>query len=186
LLEDEWELPEADPFFGKALRTIRSVARRVAPDAIRAVGGLIPGADKLKQSNVDDRVVRWAGICPATSGAIGAAYVVGPCDLTSGRPVPQAEIESRIRSVSDVESVGPALGIITFVKADIVVSHEMTSLPLENLRALSDAVGRGHRHLEKWSDSPMGGSSAMPPAYRYIKEWIRQHQSDPRSLYSCR
>src|SRR5262245_55666291 len=45
----------------------------------------------------DDRLVRWSTICPRKSGAIGAAYVVGPCDLTLGSPVRQEDIQNGIK-----------------------------------------------------------------------------------------
>ena len=46
--EAEWELEdEADRFFGKALRAIKSVASRVAPMAARALGGMIPGVGAI-------------------------------------------------------------------------------------------------------------------------------------------
>jgi hypothetical protein len=134
---------------------------------------------------VDDRVVRWGQICPITTGAIGAAYMVGPCDLMMGTPVKQQDIQTTIRSIADVDTKGPALGIITFIKADIVVSEEMTSLPLENLRMMHDDVQAAIDKLDKWANNPMGGSSAMPTAYVSIKDWIGKRQRDPRSVYSC-
>ncbi len=140
---------------------------------------------KLRNSNVDDRVIRWSKICPAISGAIGAAYVVGPCDISMGYPVAQEKIEKGVRSVADVDTVGQSLGIITYLKSDIVVSEEMTSLPLENLRMLHDDVQRAIDKLRNWADSPMGGSSAMPTAYVSIKDWIGGRQRDPKSVYSC-
>jgi hypothetical protein len=141
--------------------------------------------DKLKKSDTDDRVITWAKICPATSGAVGAAYVVGACDITRGMPVNQATIEKSIRSTADVDTAGQALGLMTHMRSAIVVAHEMTSLPLENFKSDVEDAGRALDKLEKWSTSPMGGSSAMPPAYRALKEWLRQKQGDPKSVYSC-
>ncbi len=140
---------------------------------------------KLKQPNVDDRLIEWSRICPATSGAIGAAYIVGPCDVVSGMPVSQDKIQKSIRSVADVDTVGQLIGIITHLKADIVVASEMTALPLENLRMTHDRVQEAIEKLGEWANNPMGGSSAMPQAYVAIKDWIGQHQRDPNSLYSC-
>jgi outer membrane protein OmpA-like peptidoglycan-associated protein len=142
--------------------------------------------EKLKKSDADDRVIRWSKICPATSGAIGAAALVGSCDISvGGFPVKQDDIEKRIRSIPDVDTEGVKLGIIVHLKADIVVSEEMTSMPLENLRMLHDDVQAAVSNLDKWANNPMGGSSAMPVAYVSIKDWIGRRQRDPKSVYSC-
>jgi len=141
--------------------------------------------EKLKLPNVDDRIIGWNKICPKTSGAIGAAFVVGPCDLTQGTPVDQAALERSIRSVSDVEIANKSLQFITYMRSQVVVSFEMTSLPLESLRMQTDNAGLAIEKLDKWANAPLGGSSAMPPAYRAIKDWIKKRQGDPKSLYSC-
>jgi hypothetical protein len=142
--------------------------------------------DKL-DAGADDQLIQWHHICPAQTGALGAAYIVGPCDIGAGRPVDQAQLQAAIRSVADVEPANRNLGFITHARSDIVFAYEMTSpsVHLENLRLLHDDVIRALDKLEKWANNPMGGSSAMPPAYRSIKEWIRRRQSDPNSLYSC-
>ena len=136
-------------------------------------------------SGGDDRLIRWSTICPR-KGAIGAAYMVGPCDLTMGSPVSQVQIQNGIKSISDVDSVGPSLGIISYLRSEIVVAEELTTLPLENLRSLHDNVQMAIDKLRIWADNPMGGSSAMPTAYVSIKDWIGRRQRDPRSLYSCK
>jgi hypothetical protein len=141
--------------------------------------------NKLKTADVDDRVIEWSKVCPAKTGAIGAAYIVGPCDITQGTPVSQDEIYKNIRSVSDVDTKGADIGIVTFLKSDFVVSEEMTSLPLENLRATHDRVVMAIDKLGKWADNPMGGSSAMPKEYVSIKDWIGRQQRNPKSVYSC-
>jgi hypothetical protein len=141
--------------------------------------------EKLKKPDVDDRIIRWNRICPKISGAIGAAYVVGGCDPTLGIPVNQAAFERSIRSVSDVETANKSLEFITYIRPDIVVSYEMTSQQLESLRMVTDEAGRAIEKLNFWANNPMGGSSAMPPAYRAVKDWIMMRQKDPKSLYSC-
>lgn len=142
--------------------------------------------EKLKRTDVDDRVIKWGLVCPSTSGAVGAAMLVGACDIGVGRRPKQDEIEKRIRTVADVDAFGESLGIMTYVKADIVVSEERTSLALENLRVLHDDVNRAIDKLRIWSEgTPFGGASAMPLAYRAIKDWISQRQGDPKSPYSC-
>jgi hypothetical protein len=71
------------------------------------------------------------------------------------------------------------------MRSAIVVAYEMTSQPLEALRIYTDGAGRAVDNLDKWANAPMGGSSAMPTAYRAIKDWIMSRQQDPNSLYSC-
>jgi hypothetical protein len=140
--------------------------------------------DKLKRPDVDDRIIRWSSICPKL-GAIGAAFVVGPCDLTQGTPVDQTALQRSIRSVSDVDIANKSLQFIKHMRSDIVVSFEMTSQQLENLRMNTDDAGLAIEKLDKWANAPLGGSSAMPQAYRSIKDWIMKRQNDPKSLYSC-
>lgn len=141
--------------------------------------------EKLKKPDVDDRIIKWSKICPITSGAIGAAMLVGPCDLTQGTPVDQATLEKSILSVNDIEKANKFLGFITHMRSDIVVSHEMTSFPLENFRTQTDQARLAIKKLNLWANNPMGGSSAMPYAYRAIKDWIIKQRNNPRSLYSC-
>ncbi len=138
-------------------------------------------------AGADDRVIPWARICPRTSGAIGAAYLVGPCDITAGSAVDQTELERAIRAVPDVEPANRRLFFITHLRPQILWLTELTSdsLHLENLRRLHDQVQMAITKLDLWANNPMGGSSAMPPAYVSIKDWIGQRQRDPNSLYSC-
>jgi hypothetical protein len=140
--------------------------------------------DKLKTSDVDDRLVEWANICPSTTGALGNAFVVGPCDVRGFRPT-QAEIQAAFSSVDDVEAKGARLGIMTHLKASMVLAVEMTTQPVENLTADHDDAMRAIEKLDEWANAEMGGSSAMPTAYVSIKDWIGRRQRDPRSLYSC-
>lgn len=140
--------------------------------------------DKLK-TGADDRVIEWSRICPAKTGAIGAAYIVGGCDITWGTPVSQDEIYKNIRSIPDVDAKGAEIGIITHLRSDFVVSEEMTSMQLENLRMTHDMVVMAIDKLRKWADNPMGGSSAMAREYVSIKDWIGRQQRDPKSVYSC-
>ena len=143
--------------------------------------------DKLKYRDADDRVIPWSLICPVTSGAIGAAFVVGKCPLGGvGYPVKQDDIEKRIQSVSDVDAVGQSLGIIRYLKSAIVTSAEWSFDPMEGLRILHNDVQDASRKLEQWSNSPLGGSSAMSKAHVSIKEWIRRQQRYSRSVYNCR
>jgi hypothetical protein len=142
--------------------------------------------DKLKASGADDRVIEWGRICPAKYGATGAAYIVGPCDITWGTPVSQDELYKNIKSIADVEAKGAEIGIMTHLKSDFVVNEEMTSLPLENLRVTHDMVVMAIDKLDKWANNPMGGSSAMAKEYVSIKDWIGQRQRDSKSVYSCK
>jgi len=143
--------------------------------------------EKLKAApGADDRVIEWSRICPAKTGALGAAYIVGACDITWGTPVSQDDIYQNIKSIADVDAKGDDIGIITHLKSDFVVSEEMTSLPMENLRTTHDMVVMAIDKLAKWADNPMGGSSAMAKEYVSIKDWIGQRQRDPKSVYSCK
>lgn len=141
--------------------------------------------EKLQKPGVDDRIIQWSRICPSTSGAIGAAAIVGPCDYSIGMRPSQEEIENAFASASDVELNGKDVGIITYIKTAIVIAEEMTSMQVENILKdkveTFDAVNK----LDAWANSPMGGSSAMPPAYRAIKDWLALRQNDNNSLYSC-
>ncbi len=138
-------------------------------------------------AGADDRVIPWYRICPRTSGAIGAAYLVGPCDITAGSAVDQTELERAIRSVPDVEPANRRLFFITHLRPQILWLTELTSdqFHLENLGRFHDQVQMAVSKLDLWANNPMGGSSAMPPAYVSIKDWIGQRQRDPNSLYSC-
>lgn len=165
--------------------------------ALRQVEGLVAKAtddrkwryqcwiDKLKTPDVDDRVIEWGRVCPAKTGATGAAYIVGPCDLSWGTPVSQDDIFTHIKTVADVESNGGDIGIITHLKSDLVVAVEMTALPLENFRTTHDMVVMAIDKFGKWANNPMGGSSAMPKGYVAIKDWIGRQQRNPKSVYSC-
>jgi hypothetical protein len=139
--------------------------------------------EKLKRSDVDDRLIEWPRICPVT-GVV--PLTVGPCDIAKGRPVDRQTIHKAIRSVADVDANGAGIGIITHLKADIVVAGEMTAMPFENLQTTHDNVTRAIDKLEKWADVPLGGSSSMSPDYVSIKEWIGRRQRDPASPYSCK
>ena len=141
--------------------------------------------DKLKAPGADDRVIEWSRICPAKYGAIGAAYIVGGCDITWGKPVSQDELYKNIKSIADVEAKGAEMGIFTHLKSDFVVGEEMTSMQLENLRMTHDMVVMAIDKLGKWADNPMGGSSAMAKEYVSIKDWIGGRQRDAKSVYSC-
>lgn len=138
---------------------------------------------KLQNSNADDRVIGWHGICP--TGNVVAPFYIWPCDISMGFPIEVEKLERAIHSVPDVDSAGASLGIITYLKSSIVVSEEMTSLPLENLRTVHDDVVKAIDRLAAWADTGIGGSSSMPPAYIAIKDWIGARQRDPKSIYSC-
>jgi hypothetical protein len=140
---------------------------------------------KLRMPGGDDRVIRWTSICPI-GGAIGAAYIVGPCDVGTGlSQKDQTGLWNEIHGVPDVEAAAERYSLFTHLKADILVNEEMTSFPMENLRSTHDGVVLALDKLEKWADNPMGGSSAMPRAYVSIKDWIGARQVDSNSVYSC-
>ena len=99
----------------------------------------------------------------------------------------QAALEASIKSVADVETANKTLRFITHMRTDILFTNGMirASLHLENFRRLHDDVLRAVDNLRKWANSPLGGSSAMPPAYVSLKDWIGSKQRDPNSVYSC-
>jgi len=138
---------------------------------------------KLQNRDADDRVIGWHRICPR--GPIVKPPGVGPCDISMGFPIAVEELEKAIHTLADVDSAGPSLGIITYLKSSIVVSEEMTTLPLENLRTLHDDVVNAIDRLGAWANSGIGGSSSMHYSYVAIKDWIGARQRDPKSVYSC-
>jgi subtilisin family serine protease len=142
------------------------------------------------EAGADDRVIEWRRICPSTSGATGAAIIVGPCDITGGLPVDQTELEAAIRSVQDVEQANKRLNFITHMRSEILFTHEMTSenVHLENFRRFHDEVNRTINNLRVWANSPIPldrPSAAMPRAHVAIKDWISDRQRDTASVYSC-
>ena len=97
----------------------------------------------------------------------------------------QDEIYKNIKSIADVEAKGAEIGIITHLKSDFVVSEEMTSMQLENLRMTHDMVVLAIDKLDKWANNPMGGSSAMAEGVRVDQGLDRRQQRDTKSVYSC-
>jgi hypothetical protein len=175
--------PSESSRFDNALRHIEDLVNKSTDDRKWRYQCWI---DKLKTSTVDDRVIEWSRICPKTTGALGAAYIVGACDITLGTPVSQVDLYNNIKSIADVDAKGHDVGIFTYLKSDLVVSEEMTSMQMENLRMTHDNVIMAIDKLRKWADNPMGGSSAMGKEHVSIKDWIGQRQGDPKSVYSCK
>lgn len=176
--------PSEAPRFDRALERLRV---KIATDIKMSKASrqtLLCWREKLEAKAVDDRVIMWSRICPSTSGAVGAATVVGPCDLLGNRPS-QKNIEDAFSSAKDVDSLGESVGIFTYVKTGIVVADEMTSQPLENLLHTKNEAFVAVHKLNEWANNQMGGSSAMPKAYRAIKDWLQQRQNDRNSLYAC-
>jgi hypothetical protein len=166
--------------FEKAIQDLEKRANTSGDPRIRRFRCWI---EKLKDPATDDRVIGWSKICPK-GGAIGAAMLIGPCDITKGMPIDTTTLKI-IKTHQDVDAANKSLQIITYARSAIVVASEMTSLPLENFRDLTDDVGLAVDNLDKWANNPMGGSSAMPTAYRAIKDWIMYKQRDSKSVYSC-
>jgi hypothetical protein len=139
------------------------------------------------QMGGDDRVIEWRTICPQTSGAVGAAAIVGPCEL-SGFNVDQTELESAITTTGDVDAGGERLGIFTHLRSHIVFEHEVLGPSVDNFRVLHDEVQRAIRNLDIWANSPIpidGADRAMPPAYIALHDWVAKQQKDRNSIYSC-
>jgi hypothetical protein len=140
---------------------------------------------KLKQPDADDRVIRWGSICPTVG--VYPGVILGPCEITEGWVGPQQaqQLSQNIRSVTDVDTAGPSLGIITNLKFQIMLSVEMSIDPLVGLRWEHDTIHRAIEKLDKWANIGIGGSSSMGREYVAIKDWIGGRQKDPRSVYSC-
>jgi|GEM_PF-3634951 len=140
---------------------------------------------KLKQPDVDDRVIRWGSICPTVGVFPGP--IIGPCDMTEGWVGPQQaeKLWKNIHSVSDVDTAGPGLGIITNLKFELMMAVELSMNPLDGLRWLHDGVQRAIEKLDKWANIDLGGSSSMGAEYVAMKDWIGARQRDQRSVYSC-
>jgi hypothetical protein len=174
--------PEAQERFTLAAQSLRDKIDASSDPRVRRYRCWL---DKL-QSGGDDRVISWHRICPTTTGAIGAAFIVG-CNIGAGQAVDQAELQSAVRSTSDVETANERLRFITHTRSYIVLTNEMTSgdVHLLSFRMFHDAIHLALHNLELWSNAPSGFASGMPTAYRAIKAWIRRLQDDPRSVYSC-
>jgi hypothetical protein len=175
--------PSAEGRFRVALRALQQkIAASNDPRAARYRCWLA----KL-EAGADDRVIQWHSICPRTSGAIGAAWVVGPCDITAGGAVNQAQLQAAIKSVGDVERANEQLTFMNHMRSEILFNHEMLSekFHLETFRQFHDEVNRTIEKLDEWANAPMGGSSAMPSAYRAIAGWIGRQQGKANSVYSC-
>jgi hypothetical protein len=196
LLEAEYDTPPTPPAVwfdrplpasenGRFLKALANLEQKIVASGDPRMWRYLCWIKKLKQPDVDDRVVRWGAICPGTG--VVPRPIVGACDITEGYlgPAGADRLWKTIKSVADVDKAGQSLGIITYLKADIVVSYEMTALPLDNLRATHDGVQRAIEKLDKWANIGIGGSSSMPRAYVSIKDWIGGRQRDQKSVYSC-
>ena len=140
---------------------------------------------KLRNPNVDDRVIQWIKICPNTTGAIGAARIVGPCQI-GGYPRPsQLEIENTFRNADDIDLEGQRLGIFNYIKTAILVSNHWSIDPVYSIVKMKEETFASVHKLHLWANNPMGGSSLMHPSYRAIKDWLQRRQGDKKSLYPC-
>ena len=130
----------------------------------------------------DDRLIPWAVICPPEGVRPPTS---APCEFR--RAVDQAALQSAIRSVSDVDAANKRLSFMIHLRPQILSNFELLSdkFHLEALRDVHDQVQLTVDRLGEWANVAFGGSSSMPRAYRAIKDWIGQRQSDPNSLYSC-
>jgi len=135
--------------------------------------------DKLKQPNVDDRVITWSSIAPRT----GPTPIIGPLDVTvDGRgldPEKAEQLRTGIGSIGDVNIAGPSLGFVTFLKSAIVVDAEMTDSPLKNLRATADVFNLFN---EQVSDIDYYFASRLPGEPLSGVEDIHFHPAVPRTI----
>lgn len=140
--------------------------------------------NKLKNPNVDDRVIRWNKIYPTKFPPM----ILGSRDSTFDmNTLDQEDLQKMIKSLDDIESANNHLYFIEHMRPFIVRSYERDkSLMLQGFQMRVYNISEAVNKLHLWANIPIGGSSAMPPAYRFIKDWLMLRQRDPNSIYSCR
>ena len=138
--------------------------------------------DKLRDPSVEDRVIEWEIICSRETNA--AAPFVTACEVR-GIFTSETELFNHIEGKQDVVPANDVLHFMTHMKSFVLFTNEMTSRPLENFRRVHDDVQRTLEVLEEMTTNPSGGGSRTPRYYVAIKNWLRDQQSNPRSLYNC-
>jgi hypothetical protein len=99
--------------------------------------------DKLR-NGADDHVIEWHRICPAQTGAIGAAYAVGACNVADGSPVDQAALEHAIHATSDVEK--PNAGLSSSRSCDRTLSLRTSQPPKRSTWRISAQIGQQQKN----------------------------------------
>lgn len=142
--------------------------------------------EKLRQPDVDDRVIRWGSICPGLGTDLPGRALLGPCYFEEGAIGPQQEalLEQYIHTADDVDRAPRWLRLVTYLKPEVVRIVEW-NVALDGLRAAHDTVMRAMDRLSFWANNGIGGSTLMPDAYLAMLNWIAGRQHDARSVYSC-
>ena len=134
------------------------------------------------ENNRDDRVIMWPDVAPDDTGVVpmGVEKVM--------RSIHDPDwLFNRVRSVQDINNMPAGNGM----PADTIVTSfrkylfEGFSPTISFLRSGSDMMASTHENVDRWSNLSMGGSKAMPRAYQAIKDFVRQQESIPGSVFNC-
>ncbi len=143
---------------------------------------------KLRDPSVDDRVIEWDQICPRISNA-ASPFSTG-CQIRSfGNYTSENDLYKHIRRKQDVVPANNVLQFMVHVRSYIVLLDELIdpSLHLVNFRQLHDQVQQTIELLRKMTEvGIIGDGTSTPVYYVAIRDWIRDQQTNPASLYSCR
>jgi hypothetical protein len=146
----EWETPEADPFFGglkrRLLKGVAGLARRVAPGAIRALAGMIPGVGAIAGpllGQLTQRLVSESEYLAAEAEAeafggsngeseIGSSEVAHEAALSELLAAEAAAAGSEAEAVSTIAATLPLT--ITVMRARRAVRPVIPTLNQANIR----------------------------------------------------
>ncbi len=138
--------------------------------------------NKLRDPSTDDRMIEWETICARESNA--AAPFSTSCELR-GFFTSEQDLFKHIKQTKDVELANSKLKFMTHLKSHIVFTNQFSSLQLESFRIIHDDIIKTVHVLENMViNHPISGS-AIPDYYSAIRKWIKDQQTNPRSLYSC-
>ena len=175
--------PSLQPRFQKALTRLETLVNsKGATDPRR--GRYQCWIGKLRNPNVDDRVITWRTICPRKSNA--AAPFSTSCPVKSLRDVDEDDLKQFVTSPDQVEAANKKLGFILHLRSQILRNDELLQLPFESFRALHDQIDKTMDLLDKMSTRMFRGGSGMPKYYQHIDTWLGQRQEDKQSILNCR
>ncbi len=177
-------LPSMEPRFQKALTRLEGLINSKGRSDPRR-GRYTCWISKLRNPNVDDRVIKWRTICPRKSNA--ASPFSTSCPVLSPRDVDETALFNHIKKLEDVEPANRKLGFILHLRSQILRNDELLQLPYESFRALHDQVDTTIDILDKMSTRMFGGGKGMPKYYQHIDTWLGKLQDDTKklSVLSC-